>query len=1089
MNTQEMIHQSLTTAQNANRRDVDVVDMYQAFLMFDDSNRYLVGNTYGQDLNVMMPDLFWTRFMGRPAHLPEPDLAKMMTKAINDRLSTEIEDFNTRFTTPPDASQGRAYLGETISDMYDTKNPAWTHHTRSLIRLGLMDLKAANPDAPIAPDAAKDYFTGTYAHPLAWLDRLGQAGHFPESHGIWRFVTSLDPDFDYALRARCNGIRAQWSEQTRDIFPAPEFSRTIFLGATVAQALKQDTIYLPHIFSGILANFQRTNNELLMMNSDPLLVQGYMNDWIAAWQPELPPENNDHWPSSITRMSSFQRWQSEPQPPVNMPKVDETARTKLTGYWQEHKAALAKNPEWGISKMVQWLIHEAAEPEDITRDDPEDGVSGAVQRILERGDSKDLLKKINFPEILFPTWTKLSDIEDLSKVQRAELDKIMPPRPQQPDRNSSAMAPTNAPVKPVKAGYTVSDADFKKALAEFTTDITAQVKTEETPTITGRDHEIDRIVERQNSRRYRGTLITGEPGVGKSTLVIGYAQRVVRGDVPEKQKNVQVLELNAEAIMADTSLRGQAEKNFKVLFQGIMERNKKGDTNIILSIPEAHSIKGMGASMDDSTGLEQRLKKWMTNPHLPLLLDLDTDSYNRTLGKDAAFVRRCELINLTDIDKVNSIEAMKKEAEKASAYYGVAINDTQIDAIYSLSALHLPRLPRLDTALDLMDKVMNHANITQQTKVDSDYILEAVAEKANLPIDFLKKDQAQTVLKLATTLRQEITGQDAAIDAVADALLLGKSGIGEPNQPIGSFLFIGPTGVGKTELSKVLAEILTGSDKNLIRLDMSEYMEQHSVSKLIGAPPGYVGYDAPPVLTDPVHKQPYSVVLFDEIEKAHPNVQNLFLQILDNGEIKDSTGKVIDFKKTIIIATSNIGAKIAQEEAQKRHLGFDNGEAPYVDQGAIMLREAEKSFTPEFRNRFSGIITFKSLDKEMCGPILDRQMRKVNERLHNEWGITVELSNNARKTLIETGFDPYNGARPLAKAIKKDVSVPLGRLLLGQQLNYQPDDVFIVEDVGAKFQLSPKTPDISHMLNQNSTRLLPPAASNTNTAPAFGRRA
>jgi ATP-dependent Clp protease ATP-binding subunit ClpA len=1058
MDIKELTKTSLVNASNYNRSTVNIADLYQSFMMYDNDNRLLVSNVYQQDANILLPDLYWTQVIGRPESLPEPDISRMMLQAIAEKLPTELKEFNERFPKIGTTEAQGDYIRETQTDLYGTTGPFWKNYTRAVIRQELLALKKDQPDEPLAIEQLEQNFALRYDHPLAWMDKLNQrAGSFTESQTLWRFITSLDPDFDAMLTGRAGKNRAQWSDDSKNILPAPELTYFVALGSTLATSLGHDQLYLPHITAAVMPAISRIANELWLMRIDPNLMTTHMSYWMSAWQPEphAPFSSND-WPLSIQQTNGFQQWD---QQALRLPTVGPEVKEQLVKLWQASKKAFNKSPEWASSRCLQWLLRRGQNKgngkiaEIAGNMSVEGSLENEIYEILKSGNSRALLQKIQFPEHLNNVWSTLSKHENLQTVKYDELDglidKSLPPA----GKNAmNQIATANS-----QNSYKISDQDFNQAIQKFTTNLTDLVKAGNTPDIIGREEEIGQIIERMNSRRMRSVIITGKPGTGKSTLSLGYAQKIIAGDVPERQKDSQLLELNIEAMTAGTMYRGDFEKNARNLIEGVIERNKNGKTNIVLTIPEAHTIMGAGSAGGDPTGFEQRIKKWMTDPDLRLIMDLDTTSFNKTLGKDEAFVRRCELIQLKDLSPDQMLDALVKDSNKGKDYYKVDVTLPQVELVQHLVQTHIPQKPPLDTMLAVLDTAMNRANLAGQTTVDSNEILVAVAKKAKLPANHLQKDNRQILLDMEQTLRSEIVGQDEAIDRLKEALLINKSGLGEPDKPIGSFMFIGPTGVGKTETAKVLAKTLTGTEQSLIRIDMSEYMEKHSISKLLGAPPGYVGYDKPGTLTGPVEENPFSVIVIDEIEKAHPDIMNAFLQILDNGKVKDGSGKEIDFTKTLIVMTSNIGAKEAALEANKKSMGFDEqqGTNVIVDRGPIMMKSAREYFRPEFLNRFSDVVPFHSLTLETMQPILDRQIDVLNKRLKQEYGITITLGDGAREKIITAGFDPENGARPLKRQINRLITSKLAaRFLLGDEAKPEKDTRYRIDDIGDDFKMT-----------------------------------
>lgn len=593
-------------------------------------------------------------------------------------------------------------------------------------------------------------------------------------------------------------------------------------------------------------------------------------------------------------------------------------------------------------------------------------------------------------------------------------------------------------------------------LEEFGINVTDIARRGDIDPVIGRDAEIIRVIEILNRRTKNNPVLIGEPGVGKTAVVEGLAQKIVDGNVPQKLQGKQVIRLDVVSLVQGTGIRGQFEERMQKLMEEIRNRN-----NVILFIDEIHEIVGAGSAGDGNMDAGNILKPALARGELQLVGATTLNEY-RIIEKDAALERRMQPVKVDEPSVEETITILKGIQKKYEDYHHVKYSEDAIESAAILSNRYIQDRFLPDKAIDLLDEAGSKMNLTlnfvdpkeidqrlieaenmkaqatrdedyeraayyrdqiakfkemqQQTVIDQDIPLitektiEAIIEeKTNIPVGDLKEKEQSQLIHLAEDLKSHVIGQDDAVDKIAKAIRRNRVGLGTPNRPIGSFLFVGPTGVGKTELSKQLAIELFGSADSMIRFDMSEYMEKHSVAKLVGAPPGYVGYEEAGQLTEKVRRNPYSLILLDEVEKAHPDVMHMFLQVLDDGRLTDGQGRTVSFKDTIIIMTSNAGT--GKVEAS---VGFG---AAREGRTNSVLGELSNYFSPEFMNRFDGIIEFQALSKDNLLHIVDLMLNDVNERLSNN-GIHLEVTAKVKEKLVELGYDPKMGARPLRRTIQ-----------------------------------------------------------------------
>lgn len=609
------------------------------------------------------------------------------------------------------------------------------------------------------------------------------------------------------------------------------------------------------------------------------------------------------------------------------------------------------------------------------------------------------------------------------------------------------------------AGRTQTVPQPNGLLEEFGINVTEIARRGDIDPVIGRDQEITRVIEILNRRTKNNPVLIGEPGVGKTAVVEGLAQKIVDGDVPHKLQNKEVIRLDVVSLVQGTGIRGQFEERMQKLMEEIRNRRE-----VILFIDEIHEIVGAGSAGDGNMDAGNILKPALARGEMQLVGATTLNEY-RIIEKDAALERRMQPVKVDEPSVEETITILKGIQNKYQDYHHVKYSPEAIEAAAVLSNRYIQDRFLPDKAIDLLDEAGSKMNLTlnfvdpkeidqriidaenrkEQATRDEDYEkaayyrdqiakykemqkatiseediplitekeIEAIIEqKTNIPVGELKEKEQSQLIHLASDLKAHVIGQDDAVDKIAKAIRRNRVGLGAPNRPIGSFLFVGPTGVGKTELSKQLAIELFGSADSMIRFDMSEYMEKHAVAKLVGAPPGYVGYEEAGQLTEKVRRNPYSLILLDEVEKAHPDVMHMFLQVLDDGRLTDGQGRTVSFKDTIIIMTSNAGT--GNVEAS---VGFG---AAMEGRTQSVLDQLGNFFTPEFMNRFDGIIEFHPLTKENLLQIVSLMLEDVNRRLSTN-GIRLQVTDKVKEKLVDLGYDPKMGARPLRRTIQDQI--------------------------------------------------------------------
>ncbi|HEY3878844.1 MAG TPA: ATP-dependent Clp protease ATP-binding subunit [Trebonia sp.] len=641
---------------------------------------------------------------------------------------------------------------------------------------------------------------------------------------------------------------------------------------------------------------------------------------------------------------------------------------------------------------------------------------------------------------------------------------------------------------------------------EFGTDLTAMAREGRIDPVVGRDQEIEQTVEVLSRRTKNNPVLIGEPGVGKTAIAEGIAQRIVNGDVPDTLHGKRLVQLDLGGMVAGTRYRGDFEERLKKVIDEIRGHSDE----LIIFIDELHTVVGAG-SAEGAMGAANMLKPALARGELHIIGATTIDEYRKDIEKDAALERRFQPILVPEPSVTDTIEILRGLRDSYEAHHQVRFTDEALVAAAELSDRYINDRFLPDKAIDLIDQAGARVRLRTKTpardrrqaeqqlerlqrekeeavaaedydragalrdqiaelgqvvagtaedrkerqdknvpEVGTADIAEVVSRKTGIPVAQLTQEEKDRLIQLEQHLHQRVIGQDDAVSAVAEAVRRSRAGLGDPNRPIGSFLFLGPTGVGKTELARALAEALFGSDDRMIRIDMSEFQERHTVSRLVGAPPGYVGYEEAGQLTEAVRRTPYAVLLLDEIEKAHADVFNILLQVLDDGRLTDGQGRTVDFKNTVVIMTSNLGSDVIG----RRRLGFDGQEHADQDQTQErVLGRLRESFRPEFLNRIDEIIVFRQLDQAQLRQITSLLLEDTVRRLHAQ-AITIEFTTDAVDWLARRGFQPEFGARPLRRTIQREVDNRLSAMLLDGRLTAHQHVTVASADDGLEFRVT-----------------------------------
>jgi ATP-dependent Clp protease ATP-binding subunit ClpA len=584
-------------------------------------------------------------------------------------------------------------------------------------------------------------------------------------------------------------------------------------------------------------------------------------------------------------------------------------------------------------------------------------------------------------------------------------------------------------VKPKKAdkdaqpeGATSTEAPAAAGIEAYTINLNAQAEAGKIDPLIGRDREVERVIQTLCRRRKNNPLLVGEAGVGKTAIAEGLARRIIEGDVPDILAEATVYALDMGALLAGTKYRGDFEQRLKGVLKQLQE-----NPNAILFIDEIHTLIGAGSSSGSTMDASNLLKPALSNGQLKCIGATTYNEYRGVFEKDHALSRRFQKIDVTEPSNAEAIEILKGLKSRFEAHHGIKYSSAAITQAVELSARYITDRHLPDKAIDVIDEAGAAQRILPKSRqkkvIGKQDIEEIVARIARIPSQHINTDDRNALKTLDRDLKSVVFGQDKAIDALAKAIKMARSGLGTPGKPIGSFLLSGPTGVGKTEVARQLAYSL---GIELVRFDMSEYMERHAVSRLIGSPPGYIGFEQGGLLTEAISKKPYSVLLLDEIEKAHPEIFNILLQVMDHGTLTDNNGRKADFRNVVIIMTTNAGA----EALQKPTMGF----TPNAMAGDEM-QEIKRLFTPEFRNRLDATISFAPLSQEIILRVVDKFLMQLEAQLHDK-KVDAHFTDELRAFLASKGFDPLMGARPMSRLIQDTIRAALAdELLFGRLTN------------------------------------------------------
>ena len=655
------------------------------------------------------------------------------------------------------------------------------------------------------------------------------------------------------------------------------------------------------------------------------------------------------------------------------------------------------------------------------------------------------------------SWMKKNPAEGaLHEFAENVVAKLDEGKPQSPEGAGDGMIA--AEFKPIK-----KDGDKKKeappsAFSQFGRDLTKLARAGKLEAVIGRRDEILRVARILSQKRKNNPILVGEAGVGKTGIVEGLAQRIASGQCPDFLREATIVELSMATLMAGTNYRGEFEARLQAVI-----KEAEAAPNLILFLDEIHTLVGAGAVGGSSMDAANIFKPALARGSIRVIGATTIDEYRRDIEKDPALERRFQAVWVEEPSREEALEILRGLRERLETHHSVKIEDAALVAAVDLSIRYLHDFHLPDKAIDLIDQACAMAMLRSfsapkgsdhavEQKIGRNDVAKAVAERCKIPVAQMGSDERERLLHIEDALAERVKGQSQAIQAVADAVRVARAGMKDPHKPIAVFLFAGSTGTGKTELAKGLAEFLFGSDSRLLRFDMSEYMEEHSVAKLIGAPPGYKGYDEGGTLTDAVRSKPYSVVLFDEVEKAHPRVLDLFLQVFDEGALTDSRGRKANFREAVIILTSNLGTAAAE----KKHLGFGagsiDGENRIEDLQARVMEEIKRDLRPELLNRFSRIVIFNPLGRENIREIIDKFIGRLNARL-SEQNIRLTLEEPVYSLLMEKGYSDEFGARPMERTIEQLIAQPLARAILEERI--KPDQQLIAKAENGSVIFSP----------------------------------
>ena len=579
---------------------------------------------------------------------------------------------------------------------------------------------------------------------------------------------------------------------------------------------------------------------------------------------------------------------------------------------------------------------------------------------------------------------------------------------------------------------TAPASEKKLDIEEFAYDITRAAREGKLDPVVGRDTEIARVIEILGRRKKNNPMLIGEPGVGKSAIVEGIALRIASGDISPVLASKRILSLDIASVVAGTKYRGDFEKRLKSIIKEARE-----NPDLILFIDEFHTIVGAGGA-GGSLDAANMLKPALARGEFQCIGATTLDEFTKIVEKDGALDRRFQKIVVEATDVAQSIEILRHLKPRYEEFHGISYTDEAIEAAVRLTDRYIADKSLPDKAIDALDEAGSMVRLALTKKkgrekvVDAEDIASVVSKMTGIPVNKVAESEGNRIVKMRKRLTDRIIGQDEAVEKVVRAIQRNRAGLKDPHRPIGTFLFFGPTGVGKTQLARSLAEYLFDSEDNLVRIDMSEYMEKFSVSRLIGAPPGYVGYEEGGQLSERVRRKPYCVVLLDEIEKAHPDIFNLLLQVMDEGRLTDSNGRTVDFKNTIVIMTSNVGSR--EMEDYGSGIGFATaGKNVELDRRAVVEKAVKKAFPPEFINRVDEQVFFRALDREAIEQIIDIELKDLRARAL-EAGYKLVITPAAKRLVADAGYDPAYGARPLKRAVMRYIEDPVSEFIISDRI-------------------------------------------------------
>ncbi|MGN0481528.1 MAG: ATP-dependent Clp protease ATP-binding subunit [Lachnospiraceae bacterium] len=730
-------------------------------------------------------------------------------------------------------------------------------------------------------------------------------------------------------------------------------------------------------------------------------------------------------------------------------------------------------------KIIE-LISELIKPEGCIALKDADNLSPRVEKMLEQADcerERFHADKIGTQHMLIAIMKDgESDGAKLLNTMKVNLRKVY---------RDLLLAMGENPLKHKNDLSDSKEKTKKSMLEQYSRDLTDMAKRGMLDPVIGREREIGRVVQILSRRNKNNPCLIGEPGVGKTAIVEGLAKKIVEDDVPETIAGKRVLTLDLAAMIAGSKYRGEFEERIKKLIAEV-----KDDGNVLLFLDELHTIIGAGGA-EGAIDASNILKPSLARGEIQLIGATTIEEYRKHIEKDAALERRFQPVKIEEPTDVQTLDILKGLRPNYETHHKVKITDAALLAAVNMSKRYINDRYLPDKAIDLIDEAASKAKLMktiqpaelkklseevnimesqlEEAVLDGEFefaselkkklarkenkynkakkqwedeknnsvvsigeeeIADVVSSITRIPVKRLAMEESKRLLELEKILHERVVGQNEAVESVAKAVRRGRVGLKDPKRPIGSFLFLGPTGVGKTELSKALAQAVFGDENAMIRVDMSEYMEKHTVSKLIGSPPGYVGYDEGGHLSEKIRRNPYSVILFDEIEKAHPDVFNVLLQVLDDGHITDSTGRKVDFKNTIIIMTSNAGASSIVEPKLLGFAAASDEQKNHEIMKSKVMEEVKRIFKPEFINRIDEMIVFHVLSKDEIGQIVDILMKQMNSYAGKQLGITITLTDSAKEYIVTQGYDSKFGARPLKRALQNKIEDPLAQKIL-----------------------------------------------------------